>query len=362
MTLPAPTRLLADFAPLLRANGFAAAPDQTIGFIEATGLLGPTGIEDIRRAARALFAIPPDRFDEFDALFNAHFLGAALPQAMPGDDDEVTAYEPTGETAEIPDTPDDTDPGEEATARERLAHRPLVDSPEEALTRLRRLAPARLPRRRSRRLKLDRTGRLPDLRRTLRDAARRDGEILTLPKRRRQSQQRRIVLLIDISGSMKDRTDSALRLAHTLAQAADRLEAFSLGTRLTRITPALRQRDRTRALDRASALIADIDGGTRIGEALTAFLQVPRYAGFARGAAVIVLSDGLERGEPNTLIAATTRLSRLAWRLDWLSPLATDGLPQTRAMQAIVPLLDHLGDGSTTEAITDHLLSMAEAA
>ncbi|MGD1923312.1 MAG: VWA domain-containing protein [Paracoccaceae bacterium] len=362
MTLPAPTQLLVSFAPLLRANGFAAAPDQTIGFVEATGLLGPTGIDDIRRAARALFAIPPDRFGNFDALFNAHFLGAALPQAMPGDDEEVAAYEPTGETTEMPDTPDDGDPGEEATATERLAHRPVIDSPEQALTRLRRLAPSQLPRRRSRRLKQDRTGRLPDLRRTLRDAARRDGEILTLPKRRRQTRQRRIVLLIDISGSMKDRSDSALALAHTLAQAADRLEVFTLGTRLTRITPALRQRNRTRALDRAAALIADIDGGTRIGEALTAFLAVPRYAGFARGAAVVVLSDGLERGEPNTLVAATQRLSRLAWRLDWLSPLATDGTPETQAIQAIAPMLDHLGDGATTEAISDHLLAMADAA
>lgn len=168
------------------------------------------------------------------------------------------------------------------------------------------------------------------------------------------------MLLIDVSGSMADGTESALRLAHMLARVAERLEVFTLGTRLTRVTPALRIANPARALERASGLIADIDGGTRIGEALTAFLSVPRYAGFARGALVVMLSDGLERGEPDALIVATRRLSRMAWRLDWLSPLAVDGVPQTVAMRAILPMLDHLGDGATTRAICDHLLTMVD--
>jgi uncharacterized protein with von Willebrand factor type A (vWA) domain len=123
---------------------------------------------------------------------------------------------------------------------------------------------------------------------------------------------------------MKDHTDGALRFAHALAQAAEHFEAFTLGTRLTRITPALAIADREQSLERVSALVADIDGGTRIGDALQAFLNVPRYSGAARGAAVVVLSDGLERGDANTLLDAVRRLSRLAWRLDWLTPLAAD--------------------------------------
>ena len=362
MTLPAAARPLVAFAPLLRANGFAVSPDQTMSFLEAVGLLGPRGIEDIRRAAAATMAIPQTRRADFDALFNAHFLGASLPQAVPGDDEEVEAHEATGETTDIPDEPDDDDPGDEATTAERLGHRALADRPEDALAALRRNGPSRLPRRRSRRFQRARSGQLLDMRRTLREAAKQDGEILTLPRRRHRTRQRRIVLLIDVSGSMKDRTESALRLAHTLCRAAERLEVFTLGTRLTRITPALRLHHPARALERASGLIADIDGGTRIGEALTAFLSVPRYAGFTRGAAVVVLSDGLERGEPQTLIAAVQRLTRLAWRLDWLSPLVVDNTPQTEAMQALMPLVDHIGDGSTTQAIADHLLTMADAA
>ncbi|MEM9098791.1 MAG: VWA domain-containing protein [Pseudomonadota bacterium] len=358
--LPAAVRPLVSFPTLLRANGFSVSPDQTMGFVEAVGLLGPRGIGDIRQAALALMAIPPDRRGDFDRLFEAHFLGIALPQAVPADDKEAEAHEATGRPEEITVDPSD-DPGEEATAAERLGHRVLEDRPEAALSILRREGARRLPKRVSRRFRPARNGQALDLRRAMRDAARRDGEILSLPWRKREARQRKIVLLIDVSGSMRERTDSALRLAHALRRAAQRLEVFTLGTRLTRLTPALRNPDPGRAMERASALIADIDGGTRIGEALETLLSVPRYAGFLRGAAVVMLSDGLERGSPDLLVAATRRMKRLAWRLDWLSPLTPDGHPQTEALRAILADLDHLGDGATTGAIADHLLSMAEA-
>jgi uncharacterized protein with von Willebrand factor type A (vWA) domain len=107
--------------------------------------------------------------------------------------------------------------------------------------------------------------------------------------------------------------------------------------------------------------IADIDGGTRIGDALAAYLAVPRYAGFVRGAAVIVLSDGLERGTPDAMIDAVRRLSRSAWRLDWLTPLAADPdyEPRTEGLAQVLPILDHLGDGASTAAVTNHILTMA---
>ena len=115
---------------------------------------------------------------------------------------------------------------------------------------------------------------------------------------------------------------------------------------------------------RVSALVADVDGGTRIGDAIGAFMAVPRYAGFARGAAVVVLSDGLERGSPAAMQDAARRLSRIAWRLDWLSPLAgsEDFAPSTSALAAILPDLDALADGATTSAVVDHLLNLARAA
>ncbi|MEX0370713.1 MAG: VWA domain-containing protein [Tateyamaria sp.] len=256
------------------------------------------------------------------------------------------------------------DPGAEPPRLERVSHRAFSQAgPEAELARFRRLAPKRLPRRRSYRHAADKLGKIPDLRKTLRDAAKRDGEVFTLSMRRRKDRQRKIVLLIDVSGSMKDRTEAALTFAHTLVQVAERAEVFTLGTRLTRVTPALRLKNQERAFERVSNLVSDVDGGTRIGEALAAFLSVPRYAGFARGAAVIVLSDGLERGTPDTMIDAVRRLSRFAWRLDWLTPLGTDAdfTPATNALSAILPDLDDLTDGSTTSAIVHHVLSLSSS-
>ncbi len=147
---------------------------------------------------------------------------------------------------------------------------------------------------------------------------------MQLPRLRRRTALRPVLLLIDVSGSMKTRTDAHLRLAHRLAQVLPRIEIFTLGTRLTRITRALRLKQENQALAASGAMVADWDGGTRIGAALRAFLAVPRFAGFARGAWALVLSDGLERGEPEIMVEAVRRLARLAWRLDWLSPLAGD--------------------------------------
>lgn len=357
--LPRAIQPFVSFAAILRANGFVVAPDQTTAWIEGIGLLGPKTLVDVRRAGVALLCIPRDRQSEFDDLFDAFFLGVALPAALEGDDEETEAHEPQGAQTDILEDPDDDEAGEDATGRERLGHRVLAERSDRALERLERLGPARLPKRRSRRMLPARNGTRIDLRRTLRAAARNDGEFIELARRRRRQRQRRLVLLIDVSGSMRERTEASLTLAHTLIRAAERVEVFTLGTRLTRITPALRPRHLSQALARAGALIADIDGGTRIGDALATYLAVPRYAGHARGAAVCVLSDGLERGTPDTLIVSTARLARLSWRLDWLTPLPIGDAPQTEGLRAIRPWLTTLTDSADTPRTVDHLLTMA---
>ena len=123
---------------------------------------------------------------------------------------------------------------------------------------------------------------------------------------------------------MKARTDAHLRFAHALVRAADRIEVFTIGTRLTRVTRALQLKNREQALAAASGLVSDWDGGTRIGDALQAFLAVPRFAGSARGAVVLILSDGLERGDPKAMTDAVRRLAARAWHLSWMTPLAAD--------------------------------------
>jgi uncharacterized protein with von Willebrand factor type A (vWA) domain len=200
-----------------------------------------------------------------------------------------------------------------------------------------------------------------DLQRSLRDSIRTDGELVRLRRRERQLRPRAILLLIDVSGSMKARSDAHLRFAHALVNAAPRVEVFTFGTRLTRLTRALRLKNREQALALATDLVADWDGGTRIGDALAAFLAVPRFAGYARGALVLVLSDGLERGDPAQMIRAVGHLAARAWRIDWLTPLAAaaDYRPETAALRAVLPLLDSVANGATTERLCRHVLDLS---
>lgn len=360
-SLPEAARPFVTFATLLRSNGFAVAPDQTENFVAGVGLLGPRSLADVHAAARATLAPPPERFDAFDGLFRAHFLGQSL--AAPAQTaDEERAFEPEDDGAALIEPEEQNEAGADASGAEIFAGRTFGELNEsDALRAFRRAAPTRLPHRTSRRLRPLHTGDRLHMRRALRDAVKRDGEVVVLPRLGPRSVQRRILLLVDVSGSMKAETDRSLRFAHTLARAGDRIEIFTVGTRLTRITRALRHRDRGIALDAASAAVSDWDGGTRLGDALTAFLAIPRYAGFARSAYVVIVSDGLERGEPDALVSAVRRLGRLAWGILWLSPLARsdDYVPETEAMAAVVPMLGRLGDGSSTQAVASEVLSFA---
>ena len=221
-------------------------------------------------------------------------------------------------------------------------------------------APKRLPMRRGHRRRRARRGPFADLRRTLRDSVRNDGEFLRLSRLRRRKRPRKLLLLIDVSGSMKERTEDNLRLAHVLTQAAPAVETFTFGTRLTRVTRALRLKRREQALRAAAGIVSDWDGGTRIGDALQAFLAVPRFAGYARGAAVLVISDGLERGDVAAMRDAASKLSRRAWTFDWLTPLAVTRAftPQTAGLSAIRPFVDEMTAGGSSAAIVAHILAL----
>jgi hypothetical protein len=169
-----------------------------------------------------------------------------------------------------------------------------------------------------------------------------------------------VLLLIDVSGSMKERTEPHLHFAHALARAVPQIEVFTFGTRLTRITRAMRLKNSAQALEAASRVVSDWDGGTRIGDALAAFLAVPRFAGYARSAVTLILSDGLERGDPVTMQKAVARLAALSWRVSWLSPLAIgrDFRPETAALKAILPLIDDLADASALDRLCSHVLDL----
>ncbi len=363
--LPRAVRPFVTFPALLRANGFAVAPEQTTAFLTAIGLLGPRSIADIRRAAHATLAPPPERRAAFDALFGAHFLGEMEMGDQPGEpDDETVRVQEEREGSAEPLLSDEVnEAGQDATALEALSARHFgAASDAEVLRRFARAAPAHLPRRPGHRRMRARRGDYFDTRRTLREAVRNDGDVMQLRRLKRRPRQRRVLLLIDVSGSMKERTEAHLAFAHALVRAADSVEVFTIGTRLTRITRALRLKNRVQALTAASLLVPDWDGGTRIGEALGAFLAVPRFASLARGAAVVVLSDGLERGDPSAMRNAVDHLSRLAWRTVWLTPLAADAgfEARTAGLVAARPFLDELGNGGSIDSICTHVLGLAK--
>jgi uncharacterized protein with von Willebrand factor type A (vWA) domain len=362
--LPRAARAFVSFVALLRANGFAIAPEQTTAFLEAIELLGPRGPEDIRQAGLATLAPPPERRATYDLLFRIHFLGGEEIPSAEGEGEEIVRLQEEGRGDEEPLLADESnESGEMAVRAEALAERRLSPGgPSDALRRLAREAPTRLPRRRSHRRMRARRGPWADLRRTLRETARNDGEVMRLRRLKRRARPRKMLLLIDVSGSMKARSEDNLRLAHTLVQATPNIEVFTFGTRLTRLTRALRLKRREQALAAAAHLVSDWDGGTRIGDALQAFLAVPRFGSYARGAAVVVLSDGLERGDLSALRDAIAKLSRRAWRLSWLTPLAIGSsfVPKTEALIAIRRFVDDMADGGSNAAVVAHMLSLRQ--
>jgi len=364
--LPHAARIFISFVALLRANGFAVAPEQTTAFLAAIELLGPRSLEHIRQAGLATLAPPPERRATYDRLFDIHFRGSEAIERAEGEDEDVVRLQEEGRGGNEPPLSDEANESGLAAARaEALVERRFAHGiSNDALRRLSREAPARLPRRRGHRRMRARRGPFADLRRTLRDSVRNDGEVLRLGRLRRRLRPRKLLLLIDVSGSMKARTEENMKLAHALLQAVGNAEIFTFGTRLTRVTRPLRLKRREQALTAAAHLVSDWDGGTRIGDALQAFLAVPRFGGYARGAAVIIISDGLERGDVSALRDAVAKLSRRAWRISWLTPLATwSGFrPQTEALIAIQRFVDDIVDGGSSLAVVSHLLSLGRRA
>jgi uncharacterized protein len=366
IALPHAVRPLVGFTQFLREHGFALAPEQTVALLAAVELLGPRSIECIRRAAHATLAPPVDRRVEFDALFRAYFHdevpALAITESLPENDAPVKdATSGVDETADIGSS---NQSGETAAAAEMLSIRRFGEQEElPSLLKLRREASRSLPKRRSFRLAPAKAGTI-DLRRSLRSIVHNDGDVIRLMRSRRPHVLRPVLVLIDVSGSMKRHTQDYLRFAHALTQAASRTEVFTFGTRLTRITHAMKKRDAQLALAQAAAAVEDWDGGTRIGAALDAFLAQPRFAGMARGAVVLILSDGLERGDHARMRDAVWKLGQRAYHLAWLTPLAADPRfrPETAAIKAILPLVDEIGSGGSIASLIEHALATGRRA
>jgi len=315
---------LVGFARTLRHAGVAATPDRVPALLAAVAALDAADPAGVYWAGRLTLCSEPDDLPVYDAAFEAYFGGRrpAVPRplplrpALPG----VSVPFGSGEAG-------DEQPVEvhhlAASPAELLRHRDVAElstvERAEARRLLALLAPATAPRR-SRRYRPARRG-VVDARRTVRATLRQAGEPATLARRRRRARPRRLVLLLDVSGSMSPYADALLRFGQAAVRRRPTLtEVFTLGTRLTRVTRALRHRDPDAALRAAGATIPDWHGGTRLADSLRAFLDRWGQRGTARGAVVVVCSDGWEFGDPAPLAAQLHRLSRLAYRLVWVNP------------------------------------------
>jgi hypothetical protein len=198
-----------------------------------------------------------------------------------------------------------------------------------------------------------RRDRWPDLRRSLRHALADDGELVLRERLARSTRPRRTVLLCDVSGSMEPYARELLRFLHVAVAGRGQVEAFTIGTRLTRITRELGQHDPDAALARAAAAVRDWSGGTRLGDELAEFNAHWGAPGMARGAVVVILSDGWDRGDPEVLAREMRRLAFLAHRVVWVNPLkATPGYaPLARGMAAALPYVDEFLEGHSVAAL-----------
>jgi uncharacterized protein with von Willebrand factor type A (vWA) domain len=354
------TDRLADLAAYMRAGGAAVGVGELLAAHRALDAVDPASRRDAFFALRTVMCSTRADFGLFAEAFALVFavaedshdpleqLGKIERSVLPR---MGIPMEAEGE-AELVDMPVPAAYSEEELLREKDFAEYSDD--ERALARLLLLRLARRsPQRISRRTRPTRRRReIHDLRATVRVSLRHGGELFERRYREPAQRPRRLVLVCDVSGSMSPYARMLLQYMQASVTARTRVEAFVFGTRLTRVTRELAGRDPDRALARAAEHVSDWSGGTRIGAAL-AELNREHGRRIGRGAIIVVLSDGWDRGDPETLAEEMARLRRCAHRVLWLNPLAADPRyePLTRGMQAALPHVDHLLPGNSIASL-----------
>lgn len=325
------TRLAVAFGAVARAAGLEASVSAVTSFAQALAVVGLEKPDQVYWSGHAVFVRRPEDVPVYAEVFAAFWSGhgaaaparaAALPVTLALDEDEDLG-EPSPPELEH-EEPDKT-LVLRYSAAEVLREKDFASLSADELAEAYLLMASfrsRAARRRSRRRRpTSRASGVLDLRRSVRRALRTSGEPVRLMRLAPAERPRRTVLLVDVSGSMEPYARAFLHFAHAAVAARAHVEAFTLGTRLTQITRELSWRDPDAALAKASRSVPDLAGGTRLGEGLRAFNDRWGVAGIARGAVVVILSDGWDRGDPAELAAEMARLRRVAYRIIWANPL-----------------------------------------
>jgi len=392
--------VVAAVGQLLHAAGVPVTPERSGRLASTLALARPASVDELYWAGRVTLVSDPDEIAAYDAVFGQLFQGRAdvadwrgqAPSvlAAPSRPHTPTSAEREPRTAEGPDaeprvephlaspapgegsaaTSDDAADGQgadllaAASAEERLGQTDLADLTPDELASLRSLMAA-LPwatsRRASRRTARHPRGRRLDLRATLRRARSTGGDPVRQTFRQRTDRPRHLVLIADVSGSMEPYARAYLHLLHGAVRAA-RADAFVFATRLSWLSRALATSNPDLALRRATAAAPDWSGGTRIGEALKAFVDDHGRRGMARGAVVVIVSDGWETGDPTLVGEQMARLARLAHRIVWVNPrrAAAGYQPLVGGMAAALPHVDAFVSGHSVAALDEVVEAIAD--
>ncbi|WP_033294755.1 vWA domain-containing protein [Amycolatopsis jejuensis] len=360
----------AGFAAALREAGVACDARRVQAYLAAVAAVDVAKPTQLYWAGRLTLCSDPDDLPRYEEAFARWFEDDDSPHSAAGAPVQKQArIAPLaaggGDGGEGSDESADT-LRVAASEQEVLRHRDLAELTTAERAHLRELLatlrPAP-PRRRAARRTPSRRGRL-DPARTLRAMLAAGGEPVRLAHHRRGTRPRRIVLLIDVSGSMSPYADALLRFAHVVTRAAPMsVEVFTLGTRMTRVSRQLRQRDPEQAMLAAGSAVPDFAGGTRLGETLRVFLDRWGQRGFARRAVVVVFSDGWERGDVSLLAEQLGRLHRLAHAVFWVNPHAgREGYaPVQSGIVAALPHIDRLLAGHSLATLERLLGEIADA-
>lgn len=366
-------RVAVTFARVLRGAGLRVPLGSVLAFVDALGQVGMQQRDAVYWAGRATLVRRPEDIDLYDRSFDVFWLAAS--QELQLDEEN----EPLRITLAIDDDSDDpgdddssSEPNDDPTlvlrfsAAEVLRHKDFaaytadeLKMAQALMSQLRFIGPPR----RSFRYRAAPRGRRPDLQATVRASLRAGGEPIQRQWRDPGERLRRLVVLLDISGSMEPYARAMLRFVHAAVSGRQRVEAFAIGTRLTRMTKELHSRDPDTALAAASQRVHDWSGGTRLGDCLRAFNDQWGVRGMARGAIVVVLSDGWDRGDPEVLGAQMQRLQRVAYQTVWVNPLkVTPGYaPLARGMAAALPYVDAFVEGHSLAAMQELARVIASA-
>jgi uncharacterized protein with von Willebrand factor type A (vWA) domain len=353
-------RVAVAFARLLRGAGLDVTVGNVTAFVAALEAVGVARRSTVYWAGRATLVRRPEDRVTYDRAFDAFWGGGAdaIPAPLPHEervdlvvddlDDDRGAGEPTATRPAIT---------VRYSPREVLRHKDFAAYSHAEFAEARRLmADMRLAgalRRTRRHRSSGRSAGRPDVRRTVRHALAHGGEPVRRAFLEPASRPRRVVLLCDVSGSMEPYARALVRFLHAAVVGRARVEAFALATRLTRLTRPLSSRDPDAALTATADAVADWAGGTRLGEGLRAFNDTWGVRGMARGAVVVVLSDGWDRGDPNALAEQMARLRRVAHRVVWVNPLkaAPGYAPLAQGMAAALPYVDDFVEGHSLASL-----------